>query len=240
MQLSAQHAGFRDQQEMLLIISLKIVDHTCLKDLTMLIFKGNPQYTLKDQGIFYNRCSRHMMGNKSFLTDYQEIDEGFVVFGGSPKGGKISRKVTVGNQTNNDAGIEINANTGKAGEDRASDHEYIMLPFIPSKTGIFDVVYDDREVGAEADTNNLELSTVISPIPTIRLHKDHPKEQIIGDLNLSTQIKRMLNFSDKNAMVSYINKDRRTNPNDYQNCLFACLLSQHEPKKVTQALADPS
>ncbi|GJX73035.1 ribonuclease H-like domain-containing protein [Tanacetum coccineum] len=30
-------------------------------------------------------CSRHMTGNKSFLTDYQEIDGGFVAFGGSPK-----------------------------------------------------------------------------------------------------------------------------------------------------------
>ncbi|GJR80379.1 putative nucleotidyltransferase, ribonuclease H [Tanacetum coccineum] len=33
-----------------------------------------------------------MTGNKSFLTDYQEIDGGFVAFGGSPKGGKITRK----------------------------------------------------------------------------------------------------------------------------------------------------
>ncbi|GKA87938.1 putative ribonuclease H-like domain-containing protein [Tanacetum coccineum] len=35
---------------------------------------------------------KHMTGNKSFLTDYQEIDGGFVAFGGSPKGGKITRK----------------------------------------------------------------------------------------------------------------------------------------------------
>ncbi|GKF23303.1 ribonuclease H-like domain-containing protein, partial [Tanacetum coccineum] len=34
----------------------------------------------------------HMTGNKSFLTDYQEIDGGFVAFGGSPKGGKIAEK----------------------------------------------------------------------------------------------------------------------------------------------------
>nr|GEU50134.1 putative ribonuclease H-like domain-containing protein [Tanacetum cinerariifolium] len=53
---------------------------------------GNPQYTLKDQRIFNSGYSRHMMGNKSFLTDYREIDGGFVAFGGSPKGGKISGK----------------------------------------------------------------------------------------------------------------------------------------------------
>ncbi|GJZ02678.1 putative ribonuclease H-like domain-containing protein [Tanacetum coccineum] len=35
---------------------------------------------------------KHMTGNKSFLTDYQEIDGGFVAFGRSPKGGKITRK----------------------------------------------------------------------------------------------------------------------------------------------------
>ncbi|GKC03833.1 ribonuclease H-like domain-containing protein, partial [Tanacetum coccineum] len=54
--------------------------------------KGNPQYTLHDQGIFDSGCSRHMTRNKSFLTDYQEVDGGFVAFAGSPKGGKITGK----------------------------------------------------------------------------------------------------------------------------------------------------
>ncbi|GKA20330.1 putative ribonuclease H-like domain-containing protein [Tanacetum coccineum] len=50
----------------------------------------------------------------------------------------------------------------------------------------------------------------------------------------------MINFSEENAMVSYISKQRRTDYKDYQNCLFACFLSQNEPKKVIQALTDPS
>ncbi|GJX20702.1 ribonuclease H-like domain-containing protein, partial [Tanacetum coccineum] len=53
---------------------------------------GNPQYALQDQGIFDSGCSRHMTGNKSYLTDYQEIDGGFVAFGGNAKGGKITGK----------------------------------------------------------------------------------------------------------------------------------------------------
>ncbi|GJS92468.1 retrovirus-related pol polyprotein from transposon TNT 1-94 [Tanacetum coccineum] len=53
---------------------------------------GNPQYTLQDQGIFDSGCSRHMTGNNSFFTDYQEVDDGFVAFAGSLKGGKITRK----------------------------------------------------------------------------------------------------------------------------------------------------
>ncbi|GKB46746.1 putative ribonuclease H-like domain-containing protein [Tanacetum coccineum] len=42
------------------------------------------------------------------------------------------------------------------------------------------------------------------------------------------------------GLVSYIKKRRRTNHKDYQNCLFACFLSQNEPKNVIQALTDPS
>ncbi|GKB14829.1 ribonuclease H-like domain-containing protein [Tanacetum coccineum] len=53
---------------------------------------GNPQQDLKDKGVIDNRCSRHMTGNRSYLTDYEEIDGGFVAFGGKSKGGKITGK----------------------------------------------------------------------------------------------------------------------------------------------------
>ncbi|GJY44564.1 ribonuclease H-like domain-containing protein [Tanacetum coccineum] len=72
-----------------------VIDHTS-KDSASYMLKrfdyGNLQYTLQDQEIFDSGCSRHMTGNKSFLTYYQEIDGGFVAFRGSPKGGKITRK----------------------------------------------------------------------------------------------------------------------------------------------------
>nr|GEU48544.1 retrovirus-related Pol polyprotein from transposon TNT 1-94 [Tanacetum cinerariifolium] len=48
--------------------------------------------------------------------------------------------------------------------------------------GIFDDAYDDRNEGAEADYNNLETIILVSPIPSIRIHKDHPKEHIIGEM----------------------------------------------------------
>nr|GFA57751.1 ribonuclease H-like domain-containing protein [Tanacetum cinerariifolium]GFA65640.1 ribonuclease H-like domain-containing protein [Tanacetum cinerariifolium] len=44
------------------------------------------------QGIFNSGCSKHLTGNKSYLTDYQEIDGGFIAFEGNAKGGKITRK----------------------------------------------------------------------------------------------------------------------------------------------------
>ncbi|GJR29029.1 ribonuclease H-like domain-containing protein [Tanacetum coccineum] len=54
---------------------------------------SDPQVALKDTGIFDSGCSRHMTGNKSYLTDYQDYDGGFVAFVGSYKGGKITEKM---------------------------------------------------------------------------------------------------------------------------------------------------
>ncbi|GJS47895.1 putative ribonuclease H-like domain-containing protein [Tanacetum coccineum] len=47
---------------------------------------------LKDKGVIDNGCSRNMIGNRSYLTDYQEINGGFIAFGGNSKGGKITGK----------------------------------------------------------------------------------------------------------------------------------------------------
>ncbi|GKE59303.1 putative ribonuclease H-like domain-containing protein, partial [Tanacetum coccineum] len=105
-------------------------------------------------------------------------------------------------------------------------------------TGIFCNAYDDEDVGAEADLNNLETTMNVSHIPTTRIDKDHPKDQIIGDLNSAIQTRRMTKISDEHAMISYINKQRRTNHKNYQNCLFAYFLSQMEPKKKVWTLVD--
>ncbi|GJT07398.1 putative ribonuclease H-like domain-containing protein [Tanacetum coccineum] len=46
--------------------------------------------------------------------------------------------------------------------------------------------------------------------------------------------------SGAHAFVSYIQKQRRNNHKDFQHCLFACFLSQIEPKKISEALEDES
>ncbi|GJZ56868.1 ribonuclease H-like domain-containing protein, partial [Tanacetum coccineum] len=232
---------------------------------------GNLQYALQDQGIFDSGYSRHMTGNKSYLSDYQEIDGGFVAFVGSPKGGtkanidsgQAGKKTVFGPQYvllpflisdsqgpkssedefANEAGkkngvkdpaIEVDkngqekdvrdqeevlrkqfeqeferlfsqgeaANTNRLNIVSSADNDVSSSfttkengdlptdPLMPDledttdlqDTRIFSGAYDDEVEGAVADFNNLELTTVVSPIPTTRIHKDHPKEQIIGDL----------------------------------------------------------
>ncbi|GKB41851.1 ribonuclease H-like domain-containing protein [Tanacetum coccineum] len=52
--------------------------------------KGNPQQDLQEKKVIDSGYSRHMTGNMSYLTDFEEIDGGYVAFGGNPKGGKIT------------------------------------------------------------------------------------------------------------------------------------------------------
>ncbi|GJZ54942.1 putative ribonuclease H-like domain-containing protein, partial [Tanacetum coccineum] len=164
----------------------------------------------------------------------------------------------VGNQSNGIAGTRDNIVAGpkdseedvgmkptEVNESGASnkgkeDEQDIKSEFERLIQQIFDNAYDDEDVGANVDLNNLETTTNVSPIPTTRIDKDHTKDQIIGDFNSAIQTRRMNKIFNEHAMVSYINKHRRTNHKDYQNCLFTCFLSQKEPKKVIQALADPS
>ncbi|GKD00786.1 putative ribonuclease H-like domain-containing protein, partial [Tanacetum coccineum] len=78
--------------------------------------------------------------------------------------------------------------------------------------GIFtNASYDDE--GAETDFTNLETTVNVSPIPTSRIHTIHPKTQILGDPTLAIQTRS-------------------------KHCLFACFLSQIEPKKISEALED--
>ncbi|GJW02066.1 putative ribonuclease H-like domain-containing protein [Tanacetum coccineum] len=106
--------------------------------------------------------------------------------------------------------------------------------------GIFsNASYDDE--GAVANFTNLETIVNVSPIPTSRIHSIHPTTQILGDPSSVVQTRSKINkTTGSHAFVSYIQKQRRNNHKDFQHCLFACFLSQVEPKKIADALEDES
>ncbi|GJR63853.1 retrovirus-related pol polyprotein from transposon TNT 1-94 [Tanacetum coccineum] len=92
------------------------------------------------------------------------------------------------------------------------------------KDGVFSTnSFDDENTNNEEDRapdyNNMDHTIDVSSTPTLRIHKIHPQSQIIGKSTvggkLTTKISR-------------------------HACLLACFLSQEEPKKVSQALADES
>ncbi|GJX86129.1 putative ribonuclease H-like domain-containing protein [Tanacetum coccineum] len=97
------------------------------------------------------------------------------------------------NSTNNINTVSSTVNTASI-EDNVVD-ENIVYGCIddPNMPNLEEIVYsdDDEEVGAEADMNNLATTVPVSPIPTTRVHKDHPLEQIIGDIHSAPQTRRM-------------------------------------------------
>ena len=104
------------------------------------------------------------------------------------------------------------------------------------KEGIFSNSNEDP------DLTNLEDDLEVPPTPTLRIHKDHPFSKIIGPSTsrVHTRTKAKNLSKQHNALLSFVYKQNRVNHKDQQSCLFACFLSQVEPKKVSQALAEES
>ncbi|GJQ98878.1 putative ribonuclease H-like domain-containing protein [Tanacetum coccineum] len=122
-------------------------------------------------------------GSKPSSDDEKKVDE-------DPRKdseGNDQEKEDNVNNTNN--GNVASTNKVNAGGGKIS----IELPLDPNMPPLEDIVYsdNDEDVGAEADMKNLDAFMHVSTIPTTRVHKDHPVEQIIGDLNSAPQTRRM-------------------------------------------------
>nr|GFB58855.1 hypothetical protein [Tanacetum cinerariifolium] len=119
----------------------------------------------------------------------------------------------------------VSPNLGIAGQPLFVDPS--KYPDDPDMLELKDIVYldDEEDVGAETDLSNLETNIHVSPIPTIRVHKDHLVNQIIGNLNSAPQTRSMT------RMVKEQGRLHQLNDEDFYTCMFACFLSQEEPKK---------
>ncbi|GJS00025.1 putative reverse transcriptase domain-containing protein [Tanacetum coccineum] len=312
---------------------------------------GNPHQDLQEKGVIDSGCSRHMTWNMSYLTDFEEIDGGYVAFRGNPKGRKITGRSTIktdhlgkfdgkanegffvrysikskafrvfnsrtriveenlhvqfskntpniiesrpnwlfdidaltnsmnyklivaGNQSNGNAGTKPCDDAGKARMETISldagfkplgDDEKKVTEEPgkeggdPSKEG----ERDDQEKDADVNSTN-SVYTISSPINTVGSSffnangstfvnaddlPDDPNMPPLEDIVYSDDDEDVGAEADMNNLDAFMpaspipTKDlvqQRTNHKDFQNCLFACFLSQEEPKKVIYALKDPS
>nr|GEX31555.1 putative ribonuclease H-like domain-containing protein [Tanacetum cinerariifolium] len=64
-------------------------------DASVILKRHNYINVQEDQGYVDSRCSRHMTWNMSYLSDFKEIDGGYVTFGGGANGGRITSKRTI-------------------------------------------------------------------------------------------------------------------------------------------------
>ncbi|GJW28550.1 putative ribonuclease H-like domain-containing protein [Tanacetum coccineum] len=111
-----------------------------------------------------------------------------------------------------------------------------------SSTNIFSTV----STTAKASGTNL-VNTISIPVSTANTTDGiftHSSYDDVGARMYTTsavQTRSKVNkSSEAHAFVSYVQKQRRNNHKDFHHCLFACFLSQHEPKKISEALEDES
>nr|GEY12715.1 hypothetical protein [Tanacetum cinerariifolium] len=224
---------------------------------TVKVPQGNPQHALKDKGVIDSGCSRHMTGNMSYLSDFEElngryntdgdaaVDENEPEFEGRKPESKVNVSSSSSTQSKKHNDKTKREAKGKSPVESLTRYKNLSAEFEDfvdnninedNVAELEDITYSDDQddVGAEADFNNLKTCITVSPIPTTRVHKDHPVTQIIGDISSATQTKSMTRVAKDQGGLSQINND------DFHTCMFVCFISQEEPKRVHQALKDPS
>ncbi|GKC16091.1 putative ribonuclease H-like domain-containing protein [Tanacetum coccineum] len=90
----------------------------------------------------------------------------------------------------------------------------------------------------EVDMSNITTTYPVPSTPNTRIHKDHSLDHVIGDVQSGVLTRRMTKTTNEQGFISAVYEGKTHE--DLHTCLFACFLSQEEPKKVIQALKDPS
>ncbi|GJU17470.1 putative ribonuclease H-like domain-containing protein [Tanacetum coccineum] len=78
-----------------------------------------------------------------------------------------------GSKPSSDDGNKVDEDPRKDSECNDQEKE----DYVNAIYSIFDFSKDDEDVGAEDDMKNLDITIQVSPIPTTRIHKDHPLDQ---------------------------------------------------------------
>ncbi|GKE19934.1 retrovirus-related pol polyprotein from transposon TNT 1-94, partial [Tanacetum coccineum] len=170
-----------------------------------------PDEWIKDSG-----CSKHMTGNRKLFSSYKAYNKGNVIFGSNLRGNIIGK----GYSQNSKACIILNKHTRKVEE--SLNVTFDETP-PPSKTSpLVDDDLDEEEAIKVTKKKNLENDIEdetldIDEIVNIKESRNHPLENVIGNLNQRTLRSQAQNQSN-----------------------FFCFISIIEPKSVNESLVDES
>ncbi|GJS25096.1 hypothetical protein Tco_0453728 [Tanacetum coccineum] len=102
----------------------------------------------------------------------------------------------------------------------------------PTETTHGDCFEDEIEV----DMSNISTTYPVPSTPNTRIHKDHSLDNVIGNVQSSVQTKRTIKTTNDQRFISVVYEEKTHK--DLHTCLFACFLSQEEPKRIAKALSD--
>ncbi|GKB40599.1 putative ribonuclease H-like domain-containing protein [Tanacetum coccineum] len=84
----------------------------------------------------------------------------------------------------------------------------------------------------EVDMSNITTTYLVPSTPNTRILKDHSLDHVIGNVQSSVLTRRMTKTTNEQGFISAVYEGKSYE--DLHTCLFACFLSQEEPKKLQQ------
>ncbi|GJY98534.1 retrovirus-related pol polyprotein from transposon TNT 1-94 [Tanacetum coccineum] len=193
----------------------KIQDETCLvaqapNDICLGV-DLDPDEWIKDSG-----CSKHMTSNRKLFSTYKAYNRGNVIFGRNLRGNIIGK----GYSQNSKAYIILNIHTRKVEE--SLKVRFDETPPRSKTSPLVDDNLDKEEAIKVTEEKNLEddfedETLEIDKIVNIKESRNHPLENVKGNLNQRTLRSQAQNQSN-----------------------FFCFISTIEPKNVNEALTDDS
>ncbi|GJU30706.1 putative ribonuclease H-like domain-containing protein [Tanacetum coccineum] len=97
---------------------------------------------------------------------------------------------------------------------------------------------DSTEDEPEVDLGNITNSYIVPTTPNTRIHKDHPIDNVIGEVKSTVQTRRMTKPTSEQGFLSDVYEQKTHDT--LNTCLYACFLSQIEPTSIAKALSDSS
>ncbi|GKD15096.1 putative ribonuclease H-like domain-containing protein [Tanacetum coccineum] len=136
-------------------------------------------------------------------------------------------------QDDNDAGLSIN--TSSTNVNTGNSNINIVNPKV--STAPIEATYDDlSRYETEVDMSNITTTYPVSSTLNTRIQKDHSLAQVIGDIQFGVLTKGMTKTINDQGFISVVYEGKTHE--DLHTCLFACFLSQEEPKRFAKALSD--
>ncbi|GKC25532.1 putative ribonuclease H-like domain-containing protein [Tanacetum coccineum] len=188
------------------------------KDLFSLFYVlGKPQQD--DKGFVDSGCSRHMTENIAHLLDFKEFDGGYVTFGGGAYGGRITGTISNDSASTSEkisqycivmpiwkdtSYFDSHTKDVENGEPKTADDAQKQVEDSPNNENAKQDKFKDDSINTassneqdsledepEVDLGNITNSYIVPTTPNTRIHKDHPIDNVIGDVKSTVQTRRM-------------------------------------------------
>ncbi|GJV74241.1 putative ribonuclease H-like domain-containing protein [Tanacetum coccineum] len=154
--------------------------------------------------------------------------------------------VVAGTNFNDFVGIKESIGACHSSKETGSSQDYILMPlwkdgslFDSSSKNANNATLEATHTDLFGDETKVDMSNIttylVPSTPNTRIHKDHSLDYVIGDVQSGVQIRIMTKTTNKQGFINDVYEGNTHE--DLHTYLFACFLSQEEPKRIAKALS---